>query len=165
MFQVNDYVIYGQMGVCQVKEISIPSFFADQGKLYYTLDPLYQRGTVFIPVDTEVYMRPVMSREEAEELIDMIPTVSAKTYSSSNVQDLNQKYSEKLHSHDIESIISLINSIYLKKQNRQQNNQKIGSVDESYMKRAEMILYGELAVALGKAIEEIPEYIAQRLGK
>ena len=41
---------------------------------------------------------------------------------------------------------------------------KLGLVDERYMKRAEEMLHGELAVALGVTREQVPQFIADALG-
>ena len=41
--------------------------------------------------------------------------------------------------------------------------QKFGTVDERFMKRAEELLFGELAAALGIPREEVPRYIEARL--
>ena len=64
MFQKGDYIIYGNTGVCQVKDICIPDGISSDSndKLYYRLAPVYGSGTIYIPVDTSIYMRPVLSR-------------------------------------------------------------------------------------------------------
>lgn len=163
MFQQGDMIVYGQLGVCRVADVSVPDFSDDKSRLYYTLEPLQQRGTVFVPTDSPVFMRPVMSREEAEAIIDLIPTIRTETCSSSNLQQLTQFYSDKLRSHRCEDLISVIASIYAKKQQRSDSNRRIGSVDESYLKRAEALFHGELAYALDMPESDIPGYISARL--
>ena len=54
-------------------------------------------------------------------------------------------------------------SAYRKKVEREEKKLKFGAVDRRYMERAENLLYGELAVALGIARENVQEFIAQRL--
>ena len=71
MFNVGDLIIYGGTGVCRVKDITHPDFGMPEDRLYYILEPVYQAGTIYAPVDNgKVYMRPVISEEEANELID-----------------------------------------------------------------------------------------------
>ena len=41
---------------------------------------------------------------------------------------------------------------------------KLGLVDERYMKRAQDMLHGEFAVALGIERNEVPGYIESKLG-
>ena len=153
------------MGVCKVTDVSTPDFCRDTGRLYYTLEPVSHRGTIFCPVDSSVYMRPVLCREEAEELIEMIPGIVASSCAASNMQELNHHYSELMRSHNYEDLLSLLISIYHKKISRLQNNQKIGTVDETYMKRAESLLYTELSASLGIPENEVPQYIAGKLGQ
>ena len=163
MFQKGDYIIYGQIGACVVTDITTPDFMKDTGKKYYILTPVHQSGQVFVPVDSDAYMRPVMTEQEALKIIDSFPSIASETCKISNMQELNQYYSKKLRSNDLQTVISLIRTIYEKKQNRLQNNQKIGSVDENYMKRAENLIYGELALALGIEKDAVPSFIEKRL--
>lgn len=46
-----------------------------------------------------------------------------------------------------------------------QQNKKFGRVDEHFMRQAEDNLYGELAVALGIARDEVPGYIKARVAQ
>jgi len=76
MFTAGELVVYGGEGVCRVEKIgpsAIPG--ADKTKLYYTLLPLYRTGQVLTPVDTRVLMRPVLSREEAQLLVEQLKMV------------------------------------------------------------------------------------------
>ena len=73
MYHCGDYIIYGTNGVCKILEIGSPGFpQADKNKQYYTLSPIYGLETIYVPLDTNAYMRPVMSKEEAEALIGQI---------------------------------------------------------------------------------------------
>ena len=165
MFLQGDVIVYGQLGVCRVTEVSVPDFSDDRSRLYYTLAPLQQQGTVFVPTDSPVFMRPVMTREEADTIIDLIPTIRAENYNSANLQQLTHFYSEKLRSHRCEDLISVIASIYAKKQQREGSSRRIGSVDETYLKRAESLFHGELAYALGIPESEVAGYISARIRK
>jgi CarD family transcriptional regulator len=54
-------------------------------------------------------------------------------------------------------------SIYAKKQNAQKQKRKFASVDERFMKRAEELLFGELAAVFEISMEEVPAYIERQL--
>ena len=76
MFSVGDKIIYGENGVCTVESIGpLAMSGAPKDKLYYYLSPLIGSGTYFTPVDSSAFMRPVMSRDEAEALIDSMPGI------------------------------------------------------------------------------------------
>ncbi|MCC8017673.1 MAG: CarD family transcriptional regulator, partial [Lachnospiraceae bacterium] len=78
MFEKGEYVVYGSKGVCQIEDISqidIPG--VDRDRLYYIMRQVHSnKGTVYLPIDsTRTVLRPVMSREEAQQLIDEIPSI------------------------------------------------------------------------------------------
>ncbi|MEG1869442.1 MAG: CarD family transcriptional regulator [Oscillospiraceae bacterium] len=160
MFRTGDLIIYGSNGVCRVAEVGKPKVtVADQEKLYYKLLPVYSTETIYTPVDTTVFMRPVISRKEAEELIAQIPSIRGNVYTNHNIALLKEHYEASIQSHDCEDLIQLIKSVYTKNVNAVQNGKKLGQVDQRYMKRAEDLLHGELAIALGIPRDDIVQYI------
>ena len=56
-------------------------------------------------------------------------------------------------------------SLRAKKQGLEQQKRKFGAVDERFMKRAEELLFGELAAALDIPKDRVPEYIADRVSE
>ena len=163
MYQPGDMIIYGSTGVCRVKEITTPEFQKGEEKLFYALEPLYQDGVIYTPVDTKVFMRPVITEEEAEALIDKIPTMETAAYHNSVLRELEDHYATYLKSHECGDLIELAMSIYAKKQDLAIQHRKFGAVDERFMKRAEDLLYGELAVALKIDRSQVSTYIANRV--
>ena len=132
-------------------------------KLYYFLTPLYRGGTIYAPLDTPVRMREVISAEEAEELIKRIPDIPAEVFKERNVRLLSEKYLNIIKSYNCEDLVRVIKTIYNKRENALVNGKKLGSVDERFLNRAEDMLHGELAVALGIEKEEVNEYIKSKL--
>ena len=65
---------------------------------------------------------------------------------------------------DCAKLIELLASIYDKKRICAQMKKKFGALDERYMKRAEDMLFGEFAVALGIDKNEVQAYISKRIG-
>lgn len=165
MFQKNDYVIYGNLGVCRVNDIVTRKFEGlDAAHLYYVLEPLYQGGVLYVPADNpKIFLRPVITEEEANRLIDAIPSVQTEAFHSRSAQELSAHYEQALQSHKCEDLIGLTMSIYNKKAYLARQNKKFGRVDEHFMKRAEDTLYGELAVALHIPRDEVPSYISNRI--
>lgn len=91
MYQVGELIIYGAEGVCRVEKVGpVDMRGAPAGVDYYTLSPLYREGTIFTPVDTNVHTRPIMTREQAEGLIDQIPSIPAEVYENSNPRLLQE---------------------------------------------------------------------------
>lgn len=166
MFQIGDLILYGNTGVCRVDDIKPLDFSAEEGEqLYYILQPLYQTCTISTPVEGgRVFMRPVISRQEAERLIDLIPTVQAEAFQTRALRELNEHYQASISSHSCQDLIEMTMSIYAKKLGVEKSKRKFGSVDERFMKRAEELLFGELGAALGIDRDAVPGYIQKRVG-
>ena len=167
MFHPGDLVVYGATGVCQVQEIVRPGLSADdRDRPYYLLKPLHQDGIIYTPLEGgKVLMRPVISREEAEALIDLIPTIKAEVYRGPTLQALAQHYQSAVRTSDCRELVELMMSIYAKRRQAEAQNRRLGMVDERYMKQAERLLHGELSVALGIPLEEVQPYIARRVAE
>ena len=156
MYAVGDKIIYASSGVCEVTEICTPNFSREErGRKYYKLRPVYGTEIIYAPVDTGAFMRPVITRAEAEALVARIPEIEGQVCSSSSITVLRQQYEEFFRGHDCEAYIRLVKGVYSK----EAGGKKLGQTDQRYMKRAEDTLYGELAVALEIAPNEVPAYI------
>ena len=164
MYDIGELIIYGHIGVCKVKDVTTPNFSgASENQKYYVLELQDKNGNIYIPVNTEVFMRPVLKREEAEQLINMIPSMQAEAYNSSSLQELTRHYTTALQSHNCEGLIKVVMSISTKRQDRQHNKQKIGAVDTSFLKHAEDLLYSEFSIALDVPKQSVAGYIATRV--
>lgn len=165
MYQIGDLVLYGSTGVCKVSEIKKQDFPSlGEQRLYYILVPLYQDCTISAPVDSDkVFIRPIISKEEAERIIGTIPEIQAQAFHSRVSRELTEHYDALLKSHDCESLVELTMSIYAKKQDLVSQKRKFGTVDERFLKRAEELLFGELAAALEIPRDEVQDYIASRV--
>ena len=165
MFEKGAYLVYGNLGVCRVQDIVTRRFEGlDAAHPYYVLEPLYQGGVLYVPADNpKIFLRPVISAEEANRLIDTIPTLQGKAFHSRSAQELSAHYEQALQTHNCRDLIELTVSIYRKKEGLARQNKKFGRVDEHFMRRAEDTLHGELAVALGIPKDAVPDYIARRV--
>ena len=150
MFHTGDLIIYGGEGVCRVTAVGpAPVAAADPARLYYTLAPVYHKGVVYAPVDVNVPMRPVLTREDALTLIHAIPQMKQ---SSAECQDSKQaaaEYNALLKSYDCASLLRLIRMIYSKNEKAITAGKEYSQVDKRFLRRACELLHGELAAALG----------------
>lgn len=164
MYEVGQLVQYGSTGVCKITEIKIQSF-PDMGqRLYYVLQPLYKACVISAPVDSnKIFMRPIITKEEAERLISLIPTLNYQAFHSRATRELSEHYESLLKSHDCQDWIELTMSIYAKKESMHRQKRKFGSVDERFLKQGEDLLFGEMAAALEIPKEEVRGYIAARV--
>lgn len=166
MYQVGDLIIYGSHGVCRVEAVGtfdIPGF--DDGRIYYTLHLLYQECRIFIPTDTGVFIRPVITYEEAQKLIASIPSIKEAVDSNGDHRFWEGYYKKSLQTHECLDLLKIIKTIYTKSAIAEEQGRKLGQMDERYMKKAEDLLDGEFAVALGIPKENVRGYIESKLNE
>ena len=164
MFAVGDLIVYSGTGVCRVENVGPPPFAPKEKRAYYTLVPLRSRETIYVPVDTQVFMRPILAREEAEKLIDRLPSIQEAQVKQQDYRALAQRYKEFLDTHRCEDLVQLIKAGYWKTQQQSRTGNKPSKVDQEFRKRAETLLHDELAAALEIPLEQVSAYIEQRLG-
>lgn len=162
MYQTGEFIVYGTSGVCRVEAVGKPPFDTEEDKPYYTLVPVSGTETIYVPVDLSVFTRPVISRAQAEQLIQTIPTIEADGFTSHSMRMSSEHYQEVLQSHDCRELVQLIKAVYAKSR---RNGRRVSQVDQRYRKRAEDLLHGELAVALGIPIGEVQPYIANTIAQ
>ena len=161
MFSVGDKIIYGENGVCTVESIGpLAMSGAPKDKLYYYLSPLIGSGTYFTPVDSSAFMRPVMSRDEAEALINSMPGIQPAICNDNRFNHVDAFYKELFKQHSCEALVSIVKGL----RSRMAEKKTKSSRAEATMKRAKDILHGELSVALGMDIKDVEGYIISRLG-
>ncbi len=163
MFEIGELLIYDTTGVCKVMEIGVPEGLpmAKKDRQYYKLAPVFGSGTIYIPVDTQVFMRPVISREEADKLIKRIPEIREDFCESSNLKVIEDHYKASIMSHDCADLVQLIKTVYTKRKNQEKNGKKTGKTDQDYMKKAKKLLYEELSIALEIPVAEVEGYITR----
>ena len=94
MFKINDYIMYGTTGVCQVSDITKEAIGDFKLKEYYVLTPIYTNNTIIkVPIDNnKIPMRKIMSKEDISNIIKVI----------SNKDSLWNKIGTKVSKNDIE---------------------------------------------------------------
>ena len=165
MYQIGELVVYGSEGACRIEAIGAPAVPGlDPSKQYYTLAPVYQNCRVYAPVDTTVFMRPVMSRQQAMELIRKIPEIQAVQQTGhGNWRFRGDCYHAYLDSHESDDLVRLIKVVREKERNALKNGRRISQMDERYCKRAVEMLHGELALALEIPLREVEDFIRRSL--
>lgn len=164
MFEVGEYIVYGVKGVCRIEEIThIDISGADKERLYYVLSPVGGgNGKIYAPVDNKkVTMRKIITREEANRLIEELPQIELLWVPDDKQREAT--YKEALSTCDYRAWVSIVKTLYLRKQERVAAGKKITALDERYMRTAENELYSELSLTLGVPKAEMEDYIKERL--
>ena len=152
------------MGVCVVEDICEKALIKNNKIKYYMLYPFFQpKNKIYTPVENnKVFMRKIITKKQAEDLIYKIPKICE------NLSDeilTEADYVKKCKTHNIDDLICLTAIIYRKKEYVKLQKKKLGYVDEKYMKKAEELLFGELACALEIEYNEVQKYIEEKLKK
>lgn len=165
MFQKGEYVIYGSSGICRIEGIGVPhgTPMSHSGKAYYTMTPMFGSGTIYAPVDTGVFMRPILTRGQAEQLIAQIPSIQAADFAGQDVRAMGERYKGYLGTHRCEDLVRLVKTVYQKGVALQENGKKLTKTEREYGKQAEELLHREVSIALGIPYEDVLGYITQRV--
>ena len=119
-------------------------------------------ATFYTPRDNgKVKIRPVMSREDALSLIDSLPGVDPIKFL--NFNDQKQRSTEILKSGDSLQLASLTKSLYFEQIKRAKQGKKTSLNDSTLLKKAELLLFGELATALEIELDQVQAYISEKL--
>ncbi len=164
MFEIGTYVVYGNTGICKIEDVTtldIPG--ANAERQYYVMSPIREQGSRdYLPVDnTKVVLREVISKDEALQLIDNITEIGLLEVDNDKLRE--EKYKELARRSDCASWITIIKTIYLRKQERIAQGKKITATDDRYYKMAVEHLYSELGFALDKEPSEVEEFITDRI--
>ncbi len=163
-FETGMLVVHPVYGVCKVEHIGPVDVKLDKSqRSFYKLAPVYDsKSRLFVPVDGENYdLRPVMTKQSAEELVRQIPEMEPITIT--NEKDREKVFKELLHTGDHRDTIRVIKTIYKRRQDRMRAGKKNMSMDEKYLSIARERLNGELAIALGIDRNGVDAYISDYL--
>lgn len=163
MFEVNDYIMYGMTGVCQVVDITKERIIDDLQKEYYVLKHIYANDTIIkIPTDNEkISMRKILSKGEVTTLIDNIS--NSETIWIDDDRQRNEAFKSILKTGDVDNLVKLVRSIYLNKEYKKSIGKKTYKVDQEIMDVAERLLNEELATVLKINPSEVASYISNHI--
>lgn len=166
MFEVGEYIIYGNHGVCKIEDIGNPDMPGfDENKNYYKLQPIsLKSSTLYTPVDNnKVVMRRIITDEEARQLLEQIQDTPLLWIE--NDKQREEVYKETLKKHNCTDLIKIIKTLYVRKQERISQGKKMTFIDEKYLSISKDCLYGELSIAMDMSRDEIESLVVKYLEK
>ena len=164
MFKVNDYIMYGRTGVCQVTEIRNGKSMGNTGTDYYVLNPVFEKNSVIMtPVDNEkILMREVVSKQEILSMIDLISNEDTEWIDDDKIR--NEKFKSSIKAGICEDWIRLIKTIHLQMEEKKSIGKKISQMDEGILKEVKKLLYEEFSLVLKIPTEEVENIIYKQIG-
>lgn len=164
MFKVNDVVVYGAQGVCEI--VAIDEQKVDgASKKYFVLKPKDDReATFYVPTWNEKAwskMRKVMTKKDVNALIDTMPSKTPIWIANEN--ERKEAYKKILASGNQAAIISMVQALYFHKKEREADGKRLHMSDEHFMKDAEQLLYNEWQYVLNVDKAGLMAYIFGRI--
>lgn len=161
LFHKGQLIIYGNIGVCEVESIGRMTFFGDSAKEYYTLRPFFTKNNdrIYIPTDTEAFMRPVIEAEEAASYLNAMKAADVSIFCCKNQSLLMGHYQEMMQSHQLLDSMKLFKEICRKESMQKSKGRKLNAVDQHFYKLTDQLLSEEFALSL----KESPRDASQRL--
>ena len=165
MFRINDVIMYGTQGVCQITAIEEKTVSGIK-RSYFVVKPVNNTGaTIFAPTDNEHIlkkMRRLLSKEEIDALIDSMPDKNAPWIDNGNAR--KEHFRKILSDGNHLELIKMIKSIFAHKKEREAEGKRLHMADEHFLKDAEQILYHEFQYVLKlSSKEELMTYIFSRI--
>ncbi len=165
MFEISEKVVYGVLGACEIVDIATPPIKGIEGN-YYFLQPIYDsKGIIYSPVDGNhtLAMRTIISHNKAEELVERAK--NCKEDDALNEKISPSQYDDMIKSQDVDILLHMVRFLYDTKIERAKDLRKMKSIDSRMLTMAKKLLYGELAVALERDLQEVTEEMDSYLGR
>lgn len=163
MYSVGDKILYGENGVCTVERIApldMDMDGIDNEKIYYHLRPVVGSGLYYTPVDSGAFTRPVIGREEAEQLLESIPDIEPAICNDRRFNHVDAFYKEFFKLHSCEAMVSVIKGLSIRIAERKTKSSRI----DATMKKAKEILHAELSIALDIPYDDVEDHIKSCIG-
>lgn len=157
MYQINDFISYGKRGVCRISDITTLDI-SGRGceRSYYCLVPLANSwDTIYTPIDNTKDFKPLVSREEAIQILEELPKIEALPPMSRF--QLEQTYKQIMQENDPRRLIQLIK--YLRSIRLQQLTlrKKVNSSVQRYLAEAKRRLLDTLCIPLGQETKQLEQ--------
>ena len=160
MYKTGDFVVHPGQGVCKVTEVT------DGPQALYKLLPLGNRHSLVItlPVEFEDRLRPVLSRQEAQDLIDSYPELEVDDYTDRNNSLEEEHYKNEIKNGTCLDTLRIAKTFRRRIRLANEENKKAPVVYERILKQASERSLSELAVALDTTPEDVAERFRTRMG-
>ena len=165
MFNIGDYVVCGNNGVCKVESIgTLDVSGISKDRAYYTMDKVYSKGSkVYIPVDnTKTVLRKVISKDEAYSLIDNMNTVEELTIDIKNRKKADV-IKESIQKHDCIELMRVLKTLHISREAKLSQGKKLTALDDNYYRLAEDNLIDELAISMELDREDVRNIISEKV--
>ena len=159
MYEKGDLIIYGKQGVCRIENIGVININKKPSeKEYYTLNPVFMDGKTYVPVDTSIFMRHLITLEEVKSLLLTTPNIEAVVTENKNLKQLTDYYKQTINEYTCDGLLQLVCNLQAKQKLLSTQKKQLGQMQQRYKKEAEDLLHQEFATVLNVSQEEVTKY-------
>ena len=161
-YSIGDMVVYGINGIMEIVDLKVERIAGSEHEYYVLSEPESRTASfVYVPTDNERLvgaMRPLLSRERAQEILDGASEVDALDWCPDN-RVRTEKFRKIMESGDHRELIAMIKAINNMAKSRAEIGKKNYLSDDHVMQKAQKLLYSELSLVLGITADELTELI------
>lgn len=151
MYQVGEYIVHPGQGVCRVEEV------VDAPVPTYQLLPIGQRHPIRIsfPVANEARLRPILSSDEAERIIDEYPTMDLDPFTERSNTLEEEHFRSVIRTGSCRDSVRIVKTFRARIAEVRARNKKPPVAYERILKHASQRSLEELAVALETTTDDV----------
>ena len=161
MYSVGDYLVHPGQGVRQVRDVT------SGPQAVYQLLPVGKRHPVHIsfPVANEERLRPVLTRDEAERIIEDYPTIEVERFQARNNSLEEEHYRNEMRQGSCRDSVRIVKTFRARIAELSARNKKPPVAYERILKEARERSCSELAVALGCTPDDVALLLQRSMGE
>ena len=161
MYSVGDYLVHPGQGVCQVRDVT------SGPQAVYQLLPIGKRHPVHIsfPIANEARLRPVLTRDEAQRIIEDYPTIEVESFQARNNSLEEEHYRNEMRQGSCLDSVRIAKTFRVRIAELSARNKKPPVAYERILKEARERSCVELAVALDCTPEDVAVLLQRSMGE
>lgn len=158
MYNIGQYIVHPGQGVCRVEGV------VEEPTAVYKLMPVGQRNPmrIIFPVASEGKLRPVLSHDEAMELIDQYATLQVDEYTGRSSALEEDHFKREIRQGTCRDTMRIVKTFRTRIAETRARNKKPPVVYERILKQASKRSLEELSVALGMSTDDVRMLFEQR---
>lgn len=159
MYSVGEFIVHPGQGVCKVEGV------VEEPMALYQLMPIGQRHPMRIsfPLASADKLRPVLSREEAMQIIDGYPDMQVDPFIGRSNALEEEHFRQKIRTGTCKDSVRIVKTFRKRIADTRARNKKPPVVYERILKQASQRSLEELAVALEMTPDDVRLLFEQRV--
>lgn len=161
MYEVGEYIVHPGQGVCRVEEI------VDAPAATYMLLPIGGRHPMKIsfPVASEDRLRPVLTEQQAKDLIQDYPNLDVEEVSAKSNALEEERFRNEIRRGTCRDSVRIVKTFRKRIAEVRATNKKPPVVYDRILKLARERSLQELAVALNSTTDDVQALFEQKYGE